>query len=73
MCVACVQAVWATMYMFFNLALGAYVLGTITLLVVKHDERTGRYRDLSTNLKEYIAVNEIPEVRCTITARTHSS
>ncbi len=50
------------MYMFFNLALGAYVLGTITLLVVKHDERTGRYRDLSTNLKEYNAVNEIPEV-----------
>lgn len=56
------QAVWATMYMFFNLALGAYVLGTITLLVVKHDERTGRYRDLSTNLKEYINVNEIPDV-----------
>ncbi|KAK9903334.1 hypothetical protein WJX75_003130 [Coccomyxa subellipsoidea] len=55
------EAVWATIYMFFNLALGAYVLGTITLLVVKHDERTGRYRDLSTNLKEYIAVNEIPE------------
>lgn len=48
--------------MFFNLALGAYVLGTITLLVVKHDERTGRYRDLSFNLKQYIAVNEIPEV-----------
>jgi voltage-gated potassium channel Kch len=28
------EAVWATIYMFFNLALGAYVLGTITLLVV---------------------------------------
>ncbi|BDA49938.1 probable potassium channel AKT2 [Coccomyxa sp. Obi] len=74
------EAVWATIYMFFNLALGAYVLGTITLLVVKHDERTGRYRhdlfltekmlytpqtgifwDLSTNLKEYINVNEIPD------------
>lgn len=31
---------------------------------VKHDERTGRYRDLTANLKEYINVNEIPPVRC---------
>ena len=48
--------------MFFNLALGAYVLGTITLIVIKHDERTGRYRDLTTHLKDYIRVNEIPPV-----------
>lgn len=48
--------------MFFNLALGAYVLGTITLIVIKHDERTGRYRDLITHLKDYIRVNEIPPV-----------
>jgi hypothetical protein len=57
------EAVWATIYMFFNLALGAYVLGTITLLVVKTDERTGRYRDMSQNLKQYNQVNEIPQVR----------
>ena len=56
------EAVWATIYMFFNLALGAYVLGTITLIVIKHDERTGRYRDLITHLKDYIRVNEIPPV-----------
>ena len=56
------EAVWATIYMFFNLALGAYVLGTITLIVIKHDERTGRYRDLTTHLKDYIRVNEIPPV-----------
>ncbi len=56
------EAVWATIYMFFNLALGAYVLGTITLIVIKHDERTGRYRDLTTHLKDYIKVNEIPPV-----------
>ena len=43
-------------------AQGAYVLGTITLLVVKSDERTGRYRDMSAVLKEYIGVNEIPMV-----------
>ena len=56
------EAVWATIYMFFNLALGAYVLGTITLIVIKHDERTGRYRDLTSHLKDYIRVNEIPPV-----------
>ena len=56
------EAAWATIYMFFNLALGAYVLGTITLIVIKHDERTGRYRDLTTHLKDYIKVNEIPAV-----------
>lgn len=33
---------------------------------VKHDERTGRYRDLTANLKEYINVNEIPPVGCQI-------
>jgi hypothetical protein len=40
-------------FLLFNIALGAYILGTITLLVVKNDERTGRYRDLSSNLKTY--------------------
>lgn len=43
----------SSVFLLFNIALGAYILGTITLLVVKNDERTGRYRDLSTNLKTY--------------------
>jgi hypothetical protein len=32
----------AGVFLLFNIALGAYILGTITLLVVKNDERTGR-------------------------------
>ena len=64
------EALWATIYMFFNLALGAYVLGTITLLVVKSDERTGRYRDMSQNLKQYNQVNEIPQARAHVHACT---
>jgi hypothetical protein len=43
-------------FLLFNIALGAYILGTITLLVVKSDERTGRYRDMSSNLKTYRCV-----------------
>jgi hypothetical protein len=63
----CVRSV----FLLFNIALGAYILGTITLLVVKNDERTGRYRDLSTNLKTYRwvqvkahAVWELPAAGC---------
>ena len=40
---------------------GAYILGTLTLLVVKADERTGRYRDLSSNLRAYSALNNLPQ------------
>jgi hypothetical protein len=36
LCVPC------SVFLLFNIALGAYILGTITLLVVKNDERTGR-------------------------------
>lgn len=31
----------ASIFLLFNIALGSYILGTITLLVVKNDERTG--------------------------------
>eukprot|EP00775_Hariotina_reticulata_P010172 gene10172-10332_t len=50
----------ASVFLLFNIALGAYILGTITLLVVKNDERTGRYRDLSSNLKTYSTLNQLP-------------
>ncbi|KAF6256108.1 hypothetical protein COO60DRAFT_1702472 [Scenedesmus sp. NREL 46B-D3] len=50
----------ASVFFLFNIALGAYILGTITLLVVKNDERTGRYRDLSSNLKTYTTLNQLP-------------
>lgn len=40
---------------------GAYILGTLTLLVVKADERTGRYRDLSASLRVYSAMNNLPQ------------
>lgn len=54
---------WNSVFLLFNIALGAYILGTITLLVVKSDERTGRYRDMSSNLKTYSTLNRLPQVR----------
>ncbi|KAK9791836.1 hypothetical protein WJX73_006514 [Symbiochloris irregularis] len=54
-------SVRAIMFMGFNIVLGAYILGTITLLVVKADERTGRYRDRSMHLKNFSQANQLPQ------------
>ncbi len=40
----------------------AYIVGTITLVVMKGDERTGHYRQRASNLKQYSKVNSIPKV-----------
>ena len=37
--------------------------GTITLLIIKHDEQTGNYRDKTGVLKEYAHLNKLPRVR----------
>lgn len=36
--------------------------GTITLVVMKGDERTGNYRQRANNLKQYSKVNNVPKV-----------
>ena len=36
--------------------------GTITLLVIKHDEQTGNYRDKTGILKDYSQLNKLPWV-----------
>ena len=58
------EALWATAYMYANLALSAYILGSITLLVVKSDEQAGVFRDHSNAMKQYSKLHAIPEVRC---------
>ncbi|PSC71927.1 potassium channel SKOR [Micractinium conductrix] len=50
----------ASLFMLFNTALGSYIVGTITLLVVKADERTGNFREQSANLIQYTQTNRIP-------------
>jgi hypothetical protein len=47
------EAVFLICYMTMNIALGAYILGTITLLVVKGDEATGKFRDKMHALESY--------------------
>ena len=41
----------------------SYIIGTITLVVMKGDERTGHYRRCANNLKQYSKVNSVPKVR----------
>ncbi len=41
-----------SIYLLFNIVLGAYILGTVTMLMVKQDERSKLFRDQITNLKE---------------------
>ena len=57
------EAVWSTIFMFVNLALSAYILGTITLLVVRSDEKAGQYREQSNTMKSYGQLNDLPKVR----------
>jgi hypothetical protein len=38
------EALFVVIYLFCSICIAAYIVGTITLLVVRSDEKTGRYR-----------------------------
>jgi len=54
------EVTWATLFMWVNIALMAYMMGNITLLVLKWDEVTGRYRELVGTLHEFTYRHQIP-------------
>ena len=56
------EAIWATMYMYTNLALSAYILGSITLIVIKGDEAAGSFRESANAMKQYTRQHDIPQV-----------
>jgi hypothetical protein len=39
--------------MLLNIVIAAWIIGSITLLIVKGDEKTGEYRDSLETLKQY--------------------
>ncbi|GLC44797.1 hypothetical protein PLESTB_001212900 [Pleodorina starrii] len=55
------EAAFMIAYLLFNLFLGAYILGTVTMLVVKGDERSKAFRERMTNLNEFSKNNDLPE------------
>jgi len=55
------EQLWTIVYMFLNMIFMAWVLGSITLLIVKNDERTGVYRDNLHKLQLYSDTHDFDE------------
>ena len=53
-----IEQVYAVLYMMLNIILQAWFIGSITLLIVKQDERTGHYRDALQTLDAYSNAHE---------------
>jgi CRP-like cAMP-binding protein len=51
------EQIFGMIYMLFNIILMSYIIGSITLLVVKNDEATGMYRDNLETLYSYCTAN----------------
>ncbi|KAG1653543.1 hypothetical protein FOA52_009017 [Chlamydomonas sp. UWO 241] len=48
-----VEAIFMIVYCLLNVVLSAYILGTVTMLMVKFDERSKMLRDQKTNLMDF--------------------
>jgi CRP-like cAMP-binding protein len=53
-----IEQVWGMIYMLLNMVLAAWMIGSITLLIVKTDEETGLYRDTLKTLDIYSNKND---------------
>lgn len=51
------EQIFGMVYMLLNIVLMSYIIGSITLLVVKNDEATGMYRDNLETLYSYCTAN----------------
>ena len=49
------EQVWCILYMLINIVAQAWIIGSITLLVVKNDAKTGLYREALQKLGQYSA------------------
>jgi len=50
-----------SLFMLFNVVVAAWVIGSITLLIVKGDEKTGEYRDTLQTLQQYGEMNNFDD------------
>ena len=55
--VSSAEQIWGMLYMLLNIIAQAWMIGSITLLIVKQDEKTGHYRDAMSALKKYANLN----------------
>lgn len=55
------EQIWGMIYMLLNIILQSWIIGSITLLIVKHDEQTGEYRDTLKVLNQYSSMHSFDE------------
>jgi ankyrin repeat protein len=53
------EQIWGMIYMLLNIILHSWIIGSITLLIVKHDEKTGEYRTRLQVLDQYSSMHSL--------------
>lgn len=53
------EIIFATVYMIFNIVLNSYILGTITMVVIKADEKSGSLREMYGKLNYFSSLNHL--------------
>lgn len=48
-----VEQIWGMIFMLLNIVIASWIIGSITLLILKNDENTGEYRDSLQTLCQY--------------------
>jgi CRP-like cAMP-binding protein len=52
------EMLFGSLFMIINIVVAAWIIGSITLLIVKGDEKTGEYRDTLETLHQYGAMHQ---------------
>ncbi|KAL6748139.1 hypothetical protein V8C86DRAFT_3147133, partial [Haematococcus lacustris] len=55
------ESCFMVFYMALNLVVAAYILGTVSMLMVKADKRSKVFRDRMTNLHQFSSANNVPQ------------
>lgn len=54
-----IEQVWGIIFMLLNMIISSWIIGSITLLIVKQDEATGLFRDALQVLKQYASIHDL--------------
>ena len=54
-----IEQVWGIIFMLLNMIIASWIIGSMTLLIVKQDEATGLYRDALQVLKQYADMHNL--------------
>ena len=53
-----VEMIWGMIFMLLNIVIASWIIGSITLLILKNDENTGEYRDSLQTLVQYAEMHD---------------